>query len=178
MLLEKLAVAVYEKIESSVQKYADIASLLNVLTRLTKAWRNNEYTEVSYVTVFLSVAILLYFVSPIDLVPDFIPIVGGLDDVLLLGFLLKMIDKEIERFLTKKKENNFKNWYSYLLVVFVDIDVDAISLHWCSTIVVYNDSVAAIHFTSFLTVWRAVDQNKFLFAFFWNGTVLNKILFH
>ncbi|MBP6050151.1 MAG: DUF1232 domain-containing protein [Chitinophagales bacterium] len=109
VLLEKLAVAVYEKIESSVQKYADIASRLNVLTRLTKAWRNKEYTEVSYVTVFLSVAILLYFVSPIDLVPDFIPIVGGLDDVLLLGFLLKMIDKEIERFLTWEKENNFKN---------------------------------------------------------------------
>ena len=109
VLLEKLAVAVYEKIESSVQKYADIASRLNVLTRITKAWRNKEYTEVSYVTVFLSVAILLYFVSPIDLVPDFIPIVGGLDDVLLLGFLLKMIDKEIERFLTWEKENNFKN---------------------------------------------------------------------
>jgi len=109
VLLEKLAVAVYEKIESSVQKYADIASRLNVLTRLTKAWRNKEYTEVSYVTVFLSVAILLYFVSPIDLMPDFIPIVGGLDDVLLLGFLLKMIDKEIERFLNWEKENNFKN---------------------------------------------------------------------
>ena len=106
VLLEKLAVAVYEKIESSVQKYADIASRLNVLTRLTKAWRNKEYTEVSYVTVFLSVAILLYFVSPIDLVPDFIPIVGGLDDVLLLGFLLKMIDKEIKRFLTWEKEND------------------------------------------------------------------------
>ncbi len=106
VLLEKLAVAFYEKIESSVQKYADIASRLNVLTRLTKAWRNKEYTEVSYVTVFLSVAILLYFVSPIDLVPDFIPIVGGLDDVLLLGFLLKMIDKEIERFLTWEKEND------------------------------------------------------------------------
>lgn len=106
VLLVKLAVAVYEKIESSVQKYADIASRLNVLTRLTKAWRNKEYTEVSYVTVFLSVAILLYFVSPIDLVPDFIPIVGGLDDVLLLGFLLKMIDKEIERFLTWEKEND------------------------------------------------------------------------
>lgn len=106
VLLEKLAVAVYVKMESSVQKYADIASRLNVLTRLTKAWRNKEYTEVSYVTVFLSVAILLYFVSPIDLVPDFIPIVGGLDDVLLLGFLLKMIDKEIERFLTWEKEND------------------------------------------------------------------------
>ena len=106
VLLEKLAVAVYEKIESSVQKYADIASRLNVLTRLTKACRNKEYTVVSYVTVFLSVAILLYFVSPIDLVPDFIPIVGGLDDVLLLGFLLKMIDKEIKRFLTWEKEND------------------------------------------------------------------------
>jgi uncharacterized membrane protein YkvA (DUF1232 family) len=109
VLLEKLAVAVYERMESSVQKYADIASRLGVLARLTKAWRNKKYTEVSYVTVFLSVAILLYFVSPIDLVPDFIPLVGGLDDVLLLGFLLKIIDKEIERFQAWEKEYNFKN---------------------------------------------------------------------
>lgn len=109
VLLEKLAVAVYERMESSVQKYADIASRLGVLARLTKAWRNKKYTEVSYVTVFLSVAILLYFVSPIDLVPDFIPLVGGLDDVLLLGFLLKIIDKEIERFQALEKEYNFKN---------------------------------------------------------------------
>ena len=55
--------------------------------------------------VFLSVAILLYFVSPIDLIPDFIPLIGGLDDVLLLGFLIKIIDKEIERFLTWEMEN-------------------------------------------------------------------------
>lgn len=109
VLLEKLAVAVYERMESSVQKYADIASRLGVLARLTKAWRNKKYSEVSYVTVFLSVAILLYFVSPIDLVPDFIPLVGGLDDVLLLGFLLKIIDKEIERFQAWEKEYNFKN---------------------------------------------------------------------
>ena len=78
---------------------------MNVITRLTKAWRNKEYTDVSYATVFLSVAILLYFVSPIDLIPDFIPLIGGLDDVLLLGFLIKIIDKEIERFLTWEMEN-------------------------------------------------------------------------
>ncbi len=105
VLLEKLALSVYHKIEASLQKYADIAGRLNVITRLTKAWRNKEYTDVSYATVFLSVAILLYFVSPIDLIPDFIPLVGGLDDVLLLGFLLKIIDKEIERFLTWEMEN-------------------------------------------------------------------------
>lgn len=105
VLLEKLALSVYHKIEGSLQKYADIAGRLNVITRLTKAWRNKEYTDVSYATVFLSVAILLYFVSPIDLIPDFIPLIGGLDDVLLLGFLLKIIDKEIERFLTWERAN-------------------------------------------------------------------------
>ena len=104
-MLEKLALSVYHKIEASLQKYADIAGRLNVITRLTKAWRNKEYTDVSYATVFLSVAILLYFVSPIDLIPDFIPLIGGLDDVLLLGFLIKIIDKEIERFLTWEMEN-------------------------------------------------------------------------
>ena len=43
--------------------------------------------------------ILLYALSPIDLIPDFIPIIGLLDDLVLvpLGILLamKMIPKEI-----------------------------------------------------------------------------------
>lgn len=105
VLLEKLAVSAYQKIEASVQKYADIAGRLNVIIRLIRAWRKKDYEDVSYPAVFISVAILLYFASPNDLIPDFIPIIGGLDDVLLLGYLLKVIDREIDRFLAWERKN-------------------------------------------------------------------------
>jgi len=98
VLLEKLTTAAYNKIESAVQKYADIAERIKVIARMVQAWRNKQYTNISYTTVFLCIAILAYFVSPIDLFPDFIPFVGGLDDAILLAYLIKIIDKEIEKF--------------------------------------------------------------------------------
>ena len=103
VLLEKLTTAVYNKIESAVQKYADIAERIKVIARMVQAWRNKQYTNISYTTVFLCIAILVYFVSPIDLFPDFIPIIGGLDDAILLAYLIKIIDKEIEKFTAWEK---------------------------------------------------------------------------
>lgn len=39
------------------------------------------------------VVLLLYIVSPIDLIPDFIPVIGQLDDLVVVGLLFKQIYK-------------------------------------------------------------------------------------
>jgi len=39
------------------------------------------------------VVLLLYIVSPIDLIPDFIPVIGQLDDMVVVGLLIKQIYK-------------------------------------------------------------------------------------
>ena len=36
---------------------------------------------------------VVYLLSPIDLIPDFIPVIGQADDVIVLGFLLRLIAK-------------------------------------------------------------------------------------
>lgn len=43
-----------------------------------------------YVKVLVTVG-LLYLLSPIDLIPDFIPVLGHLDDALLVAGLLKLV---------------------------------------------------------------------------------------
>lgn len=98
VLLERAAKRAYQRIEKWVQEYADIAERIRVIIRMIDAWREKRYRETSYVTIFLAAAILLYFISPIDLIPDFIPLIGRLDDLILLAYLLKVIDKEIEKF--------------------------------------------------------------------------------
>lgn len=41
---------------------------------------------------------LLYIVSPIDLIPDAIPFVGMLDDVMVAGYAIKEVAEELERY--------------------------------------------------------------------------------
>jgi uncharacterized membrane protein YkvA (DUF1232 family) len=41
---------------------------------------------------------LLYIVSPIDLIPDSMPFLGLLDDVLVAGYAIKQVASELERY--------------------------------------------------------------------------------
>ena len=47
---------------------------------------------------------LAYVVLPIDIIPDFIPGVGFIDDIFVVGFVMKSINDEIERYKAFKGE--------------------------------------------------------------------------
>ena len=102
-LLENLLKRIYDSLEFTVQKYADNFERIKDLLRLIDAWRLKKYNDVSLTSIFIGISALVYIVSPIDALPDFIPFIGGLDDVLLLGILLKTLDKEIEKFVEWEK---------------------------------------------------------------------------
>jgi len=55
--------------------------------------------RVSPATKFLIAVIVAYILSPIDLIPDFIPVIGYLDDLLILplgiALVIRMIPKDI-----------------------------------------------------------------------------------
>lgn len=66
--------------------------------RLVKAFSNGQYRQVSWYNLMLIVAALVYFVAPIDMIPDFILGAGLFDDAMLLTWTLKQVAAEIERF--------------------------------------------------------------------------------
>lgn len=71
---------------------------LQTMFRLIKASVSGEYTGVPTSTVAAAVAVLIYFISPIDLIPDFIPVLGLLDDVALVAWFSTTLKHEMDRF--------------------------------------------------------------------------------
>ena len=47
------------------------------------------------VIIFLAILGVCYILSPLDLIPDFIPIVGWIDDLGVFGLLIKLFTKRI-----------------------------------------------------------------------------------
>ena len=71
---------------------------LQTMFRLIKASMAGEYTGVPGTTLAAAVAVLIYFLSPIDLIPDFIPVLGLLDDVALVAWFSMTLKHELDRF--------------------------------------------------------------------------------
>ena len=71
---------------------------LRLMQSLCLAWWRGEYRAISTRALVTIVAGLLYFVSPIDAIPDWILGVGFLDDIAVLGWVMKTVADELARF--------------------------------------------------------------------------------
>jgi uncharacterized membrane protein YkvA (DUF1232 family) len=74
-----------------------------VLGRLVKAYAKGSYRDIPWKNVLMIVAAILYFVTPFDLIPDFIPITGLTDDFGILLWVYNAANAEIDKFLTWEK---------------------------------------------------------------------------
>ncbi len=93
------------KAKRSRTKLGDIWTKLTGFIRMTRAWSNGEYKNVSLKTMILVVASVLYFLNPFDIIPDFIPFLGYLDDVTIISFVGVAITKDIEKFIDWEELN-------------------------------------------------------------------------
>src|SRR5689334_3186854 len=68
-----------------------MGSLNDVVARGRLVWRlMNDARVPTWIKIGIPVIVLIYFITPIDVIPDFIPVLGQLDDlgVVLLGMSL------------------------------------------------------------------------------------------
>lgn len=66
---------------SRLFRFANAARLATYLIAL---WKLARHAETPTAAKLVALAVLAYAVSPIDLIPDFIPVLGQLDDLILL----------------------------------------------------------------------------------------------
>ncbi|HGH7181488.1 TPA: YkvA family protein [Bacillus luti] len=82
----------------------DVWDNLQVLFEMMNCWRKGEYREIPKKSLLAIVGAILYFVSPIDLIPDFILGLGLIDDVAIISLAIKQVSSDIEKFKEWKNE--------------------------------------------------------------------------
>ena len=91
----------FEKRLKLIPKIGKRASDIAVLLSLVRAYIKKQYTDVSPSTIMLAVAGLIYVVTPVDLIPDYILGPGLLDDAAVIGIVLQAIQMDL---------NKYKKW--------------------------------------------------------------------
>ena len=75
----------------------DLATLL----RMVRAYFSKEYREMPWETIAMAIGAIAYFVSPVDLIPDLIPVAGYVDDAAVIAFVIASATNDL---------HNFREW--------------------------------------------------------------------
>ena len=87
---------------------------VRILIMMLEDYINGEYEEIPWGTVASLVVALMYILSPIDLVPDFIPVIGLMDDLAVLLIVWAGISSDVRKYYEWKsqRDENFRLAYA------------------------------------------------------------------
>ncbi|MCH7400509.1 YkvA family protein [Belliella kenyensis] len=80
---------------------------LMIFKRMIYAHKSGEH-KLSMKTLGLLVLGILYFVTPIDFIPDFLPVIGYADDISVIIAIFNALKIEVEEFLEWERVNGNK----------------------------------------------------------------------
>ena len=97
-LLDRVQIYLGKAIAMKVSGFTALIQDVPLLIRLVRAYQSGQYRSIRRSSIVIAVAGLLYFISPIDLVPDFLGAIGFIDDIAILGFVFASIQRELQAF--------------------------------------------------------------------------------
>ncbi len=88
------------KVSAKSESVKDSGFLANlrIISRLVRASAKGQYKAVPWATLMKIIAALVYFVSPIDFIPDLLPVLGFADDIAVVLWVVKSCAADIEKF--------------------------------------------------------------------------------
>ena len=92
-----------DKITNSgvLKKYTELGK---VMFGMLKDYRKGVYTNVPWFTIAAIAFGFLYILNPFDIIPDFIPGIGYIDDFAVFTFGLRFIETDLHNYLDWKLE--------------------------------------------------------------------------
>lgn len=96
---------------SQIPVAGGILSDIPVLISLVRAYVDKRYVEIPIGSIIAIVGALIYFLSPIDLIPDVVPGLGLLDDAAVLGIAYKLVHNDIAEYKQWRDDRKSNNLY-------------------------------------------------------------------
>jgi uncharacterized membrane protein YkvA (DUF1232 family) len=94
--------------KNSIIRFGLLARLfqdLRLLIPLIKDYWKGTYRDLSVKSIVIFVVALVYIISPIDLIPDYIIGLGQIDDAVILGLSLYFLEKDLRKYKEWKDRN-------------------------------------------------------------------------
>ena len=88
----------FKRVKVLAKYFNDLCEIFELLRdRITGAYKETPWRTIAALT-----GALIYVLSPIDLILDFIPGIGFLDDALVIGLAIKLAQPDLEKYRTWK----------------------------------------------------------------------------
>jgi uncharacterized membrane protein YkvA (DUF1232 family) len=79
--------------------FAESWPYLMAMIRVIRDYQRAEYRDISEQNLLIVVAAIIYFVSPFDVIPDWVPVLGHIDDAFVISLALKSVRGDLDTFM-------------------------------------------------------------------------------
>lgn len=90
--------------EVSREPFKETWAYLMAMIRILRAYYRREYRDLPRQSLITIIGVVIYFVSPQDFIPDWIPVAGYLDDAFVVGLALKSVKDDLDAFMQREAQ--------------------------------------------------------------------------
>ncbi len=87
-----------EKKLAGIPRIGGVLSNIPVLVSMVRSYFKGEYPSLPRGTLIGILAALVYFVSPVDIIPDAIPGIGYLDDAMVVTVTMAFVKSDVDTY--------------------------------------------------------------------------------
>ena len=91
------------KLSEVPSAFKRLVNQVKLLFEMVSDYWHGKYKAVPWYSISMAIAALLYFLNPFDLIPDFIPIVGYVDDATILALCSLAIMEDLRAYCKFKR---------------------------------------------------------------------------
>jgi uncharacterized membrane protein YkvA (DUF1232 family) len=86
------------KVGDGTGESKNFVKLLKMLIRMVSSHISGAYRSFSPMTLLMTAFCLIYFMTPLDLIPDFVPALGFTDDLAVTVMIMKRFTEDIDKY--------------------------------------------------------------------------------